>query len=134
MFKERLALVANVSPCVADLIYTALCIDGAAAQHPETQQRLHLIYMGEKGLLTDLRHLNAGRPSDRFDVFFNSLVIVMEQVTAADERRHTALYVAASAHLSEWISLKEIVKKTEELCPLGTLVPSISLVRLQFAP
>ena len=127
-FKERLANVAKVLPSVADMIYTELCLDNTKAAHPETQHRLRLIFLGEHDLLTDLRHLNAGRPTTKFDMFFEKLGMVVEQVTAADERRHNI------AHLSEWISLKELIKRAEEQCPPETPIPSPSLVRLQFAP
>jgi hypothetical protein len=50
------------------------------------------------------------------------------QVTAADERRHGV------AHLSEWLSLADMVEKVKERCPDGTDIPSKALVRLQFAP
>lgn len=128
MFKERLYNVAHVLPSVADLIYAELCVDGASSSHPETQQRLRLIFLGEKGLLADLRHLNAGRPSNKFDVFFEQLAIVVEQVTAADDRRHNV------SHLSEWISVRELIQRAVERCPPETPLPSPSLVRLHFAP
>ncbi|XP_033647591.1 uncharacterized protein LOC117307057 [Asterias rubens] len=128
VFKSKLANVAKVEPCVAEMIYTELCIDGKKALHPVTQHRLHLIFLGEHDLLADLRHLNTGRPSNKFDVFFEQLEKIVEQITAADERRHNI------AHLSEWISLKELIKRTSEQCPPGTLIPSTTLVRLQFAP
>ena len=52
----------------------------------------------------------------------------MEQITVADERRH------GMAHLSEFISLEELVNKTAKACPEGTEIPSKRLIRLQFAP
>jgi hypothetical protein len=91
-------------------------------------KRLRLIFLGEKDLLADLRHLNTGRPTNKFDTFFEKLDNVVEQVTAADDRRQNI------CHLSQWISLKELVKPAEEKCPAGTPIPSTSLVRLQFAP
>ena len=84
--------------------------------------------MGQQGLLSDLRHLNAGRPTGTYDAFFQKLEELVEDVTAADERRHNI------AHLSEWINLAEMIKKAAERCPEGTPIPSQSLVRLQFAP
>ena len=53
---------------------------------------------------------------------------IVEEVTAADDRRH------GEAHLSEFISLNEMIEKTKEVCPEGTAIPSSSLVRLQFVP
>ncbi|WAR27046.1 hypothetical protein MAR_012750 [Mya arenaria] len=128
VFKEKLANVVSIMPAVADLIYKELCIDRTAAIHPDTQERIRLIFMGEEGLLTDLRHLNLGRPSDYFDVFFGHLSDLVEEVTAADERRHN------TAHLSQWISLSDMIDMAAKRCPENTPIPSKSLVRLQFAP
>ena len=128
LFRERLQNLTHVMPSVADLIYKELTLDAATAAHPTTQERLRRIFLGEKGLLADLRHLNAGRPTGKYDAFFEQLANVVEDITAADERRHNI------AHLAEWLSLGELVRKTEEQCPPDTPVPSKSLVRLQFAP
>ena len=49
-------------------------------------------------------------------------------MSAADERRHNI------AHLSEFISLDEMIYKALQQCPDGTPIPSKSLVRLQFFP
>lgn len=128
LFRERLQHVTHVLPSVADFIYKELTLDASTAFHPTTMERLRLIFLGEKGLLADLRHLNTGRPTGRYDIFFEHLCSVVEEITAADERRHNI------AHLSEWLSLGELVEKTKEKCPAGTPIPSKSLVRLQFAP
>ena len=127
-FKQKLRNVTHVLPSVADMIYKELTLDASTANHPETQERLRLIFLGEKGLLADLRHLNTGKPTGTYDQFFEELAKLVEELTAADERRHNV------AHLSEWINLEEMIKKAAERCPEGTLVPSKSLVRLQFAP
>lgn len=50
------------------------------------------------------------------------------QVTAADDRRHGA------AHLSEWISIPDMIEKVKMRLPEGANVPSAALVRLQFMP
>lgn len=128
MFKERLQHVAKVLPSVADLIYKELSLDASAALHPDTQERLRLIFLGESDLLVDLRHVNPGRPSGHFDTFFKHLSAIVEDITAADERRHNI------AHMSEWISLSDLIEKAAEKCPEATPIPSKSLVRLQFAP
>lgn len=107
LFRERLQNVTHVLPSVADLIYKELTLDASTASHPSTMERLRLIFLGEKGLLSDLKHLNTGRPTGRYDIFFEHLCYVVEEITAADERRHNI------AHLSEWLSLGELVEKTE---------------------
>ena len=72
LFKDKLKNLACVQPGVADLIYKELALDESVAAHPETHQRLKLIFLEERGLLQDLRKLNVGRPTGTFDVFFVS--------------------------------------------------------------
>jgi hypothetical protein len=84
--------------------------------------------MGETGLLSDLRKLNAGRPTGSFDVFFEKLSGIIDEVTAADERRQNVSY------MSEWLSLNDLIDRAKCLCPPEAVIPSKALVRLQFAP
>lgn len=126
-FKEKIAYIANISPAVRDYIYRNLTMDASAANNPVLQDRLRLICLGYTGIVDDLRHLNKGRPQ-MFDLFFEKMEEVIEEVTAADERRHNI------AHISEWVSLRELIAQTRERLPSDVPVPSASLVRLQFAP
>jgi len=127
-FKQKLHNIASIRPSVVDFIYKELAMDATQVSHHETQERLNLISLGETGLVGDLRELNAGRPSDRFDIFFEKLIEVVESVTAVDDRRHGEM------HLSRWINIEELIAEAAESCPEGTLIPSKSLVRLQFTP
>jgi hypothetical protein len=127
-FKGKFANIAKISASAVEMIYKELALDASVAQHPETQQRLRLIFLGETGLLVDLRNLNSGRPTGHFDVFFEKLGEIVEAVSAADERRHNV------AHFSEWLSIRDLVTQAAEKCPEGTPIPSKSLVRLQFTP
>lgn len=126
-FKEKVNLITNISPAVRDFIYSHLTSDGSASSNPEMQERLRLISLGNTEIVDDLRHLNSGRPK-AFEPFFDKLEEVVEQVTAADERRHNI------AHLSQWFSVEELIKTTKAMLPEGTAIPSVSTVRLQFAP
>ena len=72
--------------------------------------------------------MNPGRPNHTFDKFFEVLEKMVEEISAADEQRHNI------AHLSEFISLDEMIDKAQQQCPDGTPVRSKSLVRLQFSP
>ena len=115
VFKRKLFAVTILAPgSLSDFIYKELTLDGAAAAHPITQERLRLISLGHTGLIADLRHLNPGRPSNTFDTFFEAMEGVVENITAADDRRH------GEAHLSEFISLDEMIRKTTNACPEGT--------------
>ena len=116
-FKAKLKNVAHVLPSVADLIYKELTLDASAAAYPETQERLRLIFLGESDLLADLRHLNPGRPNHTFDIFLEVLGRMVEEISAADERQQNI------AHLSEFISLDEMIDKAREQCPEGTPIP-----------
>ena len=60
-----------------------------------------MIFLEETGLLPDLRKLNPGRPSGQYDMFFEKLGELIEEYTAADDRRHNI------AHMSEILSLKD---------------------------
>lgn len=104
LFKEKLKNVASVLPSVANLIYQELALNFSAAEHPVTQERLRLIFLGQNDLIPDLRVLNPGRPNNNFDVFFETLSKEVEKITAADDRWH------GTAHLSEFISLEEMVE------------------------
>lgn len=128
LFKEKLKNVASVLPSVADMIYKELTLDASVAAHPVTEERMRLIFLGNTGLIRDLRSLNPGRPSGTFDTFFDALAEIVENVTIADDRRH------GLAHFSDFISLEEMIKKAQDSCPEGTNIPSKTLVRLQFAP
>ena len=126
-FKDRLDNIAHLAPSVVEFIYKELAMDSSASDNNTMQQRLKMIALGETGLIADLRALN-GRPGGAYDVFFEQLAEIVEEVTAADERRHN------TAHFSEWLSLKDLILKTTDRCPPETPVPSSSLVRLQFVP
>lgn len=127
-FKERVKNVANVQPALLDVLYKELTLDATTESHPDTKQRIRMILMGETGLLSDLRKLNPGRPSGMFDVFFEKLGGLIEEFTAADDRRHNV------AHMSQVLSLKDLIEQTKERCPEGTDIPSKALVHLQFTP
>jgi hypothetical protein len=69
--------------------------------------------MGETGLVADLRHLNKGRQGETYDFFFTKMAELVEEYTAADERRHNV------AHLSHYLSLGDLIVhvQTKERCP-----------------
>lgn len=91
-------------------------------------QRIQVALLGEPGIIVDLRTLNSGRPGDNFEEFFSKMEEAVNEVTAADDRRH------GTAHLSQWLSLEDLIEQVKSKCAEGTRVPSKALVRLQFAP
>ena len=104
-FNEKLANLAKLKPALVDFIYKELTLDASHVSHPETQQRFHLISLGETGLVADLWELNPGRPSDKSDIFFQKLGEVVETITAVDHRRN------GEEHLSRWVSLDELIQR-----------------------
>ncbi|XP_062616566.1 uncharacterized protein LOC134278262 [Saccostrea cucullata] len=127
-FKEKINNITTLSPSVVEYIYKELAFDGSQTTNPIMQERLRLISLGHTDLIADLRHTNPGRPNTKFDVFFEKLQDALEDITAADDRRH------GNAHLSEFISVSDMIQRAASTCPPGTPVPSASLVKLQFAP
>ena len=100
-----------VKPSLIDLIYKELTLDSSSETHSDMQQRLRLIFQGETGLIPDLRHISPGRPTGMYDTFFSTLEEVIEEYTAADDRRHN------EAHMSQILSLKDLISQTKEKCP-----------------
>ena len=69
LFKQKLSSLVKVSPSVNEFIYKELALDGTAAAHPVTEERLRLISLGHSGLVTDLRFLNPGKLNNKYDIF-----------------------------------------------------------------
>ena len=79
--------------------------------------------------MTDLRHPNPGRPGNKYDVFFIHMeALIEESLVAADDRHH------GTSHMSQWVSIKDLIKKTSVRCPENTPIPSKDFLRLQFIP
>ena len=87
-FKRRYNTLAGISPSVSEAIYQEMAVDTSVHSNPVVMERLHLILLVETGLVPDMITFNPGRPSTTYDVFFEKLDGVIEQLTAADERRH----------------------------------------------
>ena len=129
VFKTRVNNIARIQPSLLEVIYQELALDSSVTNHPTTSQRIRAMFLGAEGLIADLRHLNPGRPGNNFDPFFEQMKnLIEESLVAADDRRHGA------SHMSQWLSLKDLIKKTVEKCPDDTPIPSKDLVRLQFMP
>ena len=79
-------------------------------------------------LVTDLHHLNKDRHGDTFTIFFRELEAIVEQLTAADNRRH------GIAHTSEFFSFRDLIEKATARIPEGLPIPSVSTVIHSFAP
>lgn len=58
------------------------------------------IDMEDPDIILDLRKLNKGKPGNTFQVFFDELQKIVNDITAADERRHN------TAHMSQHLSIR----------------------------
>ena len=99
-FKKKVTNVAGIQKSLLDVIYKELSLDASVTSHPDTAARIHAMFLGEEGLVADLRSLNPGRPGGTFEVFFQHMEVYLESVTAPDDRRH-----GRSAQMSQWLSL-----------------------------
>ena len=61
-------------------------------------------------------------------MFFDKLSEKIEEITAADDRRHNI------EHLSKYVSVKNLIKEVENELPADTPIPSESTVLLSFVP
>lgn len=127
-FKRKVANVARVTPSIVETIYQEISHDSSAPSNPLMNQCIQVALLGESGIIVDLRTLNSGRPGDNFEEFFSKMEEAVNEVTPADDRRH------GTAHLSQWLSLEDLIEQVKSKCAEGTRVPSKALVRLQFAP
>ena len=127
-FKRRVSNIARFTPSILEAIYQEISLDSSVPSNPLMNQRIQVALQGEPGIIVDLRTLNSGRPGDNFEDFFSKMEEAVNEVTAADDRRH------GTAHLSHWLSLEDLIEQVKSKCPEGTRVPSKALVRLQFAP
>ena len=111
-------------------IYQSLTGDSSAEiTNSEIDKRVQLaLDTNDPDLIVDLRHLNSGRPGDTFQVFFDELAKYVEEITAADERRHGV------AHMSEFLSLRDMIERVSERVPHNTPISFPSTVKYAFCP
>ena len=111
------------------MIYQELALNSLTVSHPDTVQRICAMFLGAERLVVDLRHLNPGAPENKYDVFFTHMeALIEESLVTSDDRRQDA------SHLSQWVSIKDLIKKTSARCPEDTHISSTDLVRFQFIP
>ena len=119
----------NIPDYVLRHIYRRLLLDASADQNPALHERMKLAIASDNyEMIVDLRHLNQGRPGDTFKEFFSVLNGITDEWVAADERRHGV------AHMSQFISVPDLIEQVKKKLPPDTPVPSIATVELAFAP
>ena len=98
-------------------------------QHPVKSIRVQLATESEDAdLVIDLHHLNKRRPGDTSDVFFTELAYMVDQITTADDRRHGV------SHMSEFLSIRDLINQVKEKIPEGSPISSVSTVIHSFTP
>lgn len=86
-FAKRYSTVADIPKHIFRSIYAEHTLDASADQNPSMDDRVRqALFSNNPEMITDLRHLNKGRPNDTFNVFFEQLEKVVEEMTSADER------------------------------------------------
>lgn len=119
----------HIPPHILRSIYTTLTNDASAEQDKEIDERVRLAVLGlDPDLVVDLRHLNKGRPGDTFEAFFGALETEVEDLVAADERRHNI------EHISKYISVRDLIEQVRSKLPEGIPIPSESTVLFAFVP
>lgn len=119
----------TLSPAILRSIYSYFSLDASADQNKTMDERIRQAILSEDAdLVTDLRHLNTGRPNDTFKVFFEKLSRKVEEITAVDDRRHNI------EHLSHFISIKDLIKQVKDDLPADTPIPSEITVLFSFVP
>ena len=72
----------------------------------------------DPNLVVDLLHLNKGRTSETFKVFFDTMETKIDEISVADEHRHGV------THLSNFVSLRDLIEQITKDCPTATPFPS----------
>ena len=82
----------------------------------------------DPNLVVNPRHLNKCRPGDTFKVFLDTMETKIDEISVADERMHGV------AHLSNLISLRDLIEQITKDYPTGTPIPSETTVLFAFTP
>ena len=118
----------NQNPKAHRNIYSELTSDASTDQNPDIDERARQANLAEDPeFITLLRVLNKGRPNYTFSMFFQKLEEKVEAMTAADEK-------ASWAHLSTFLSIRDLIDQVTFECPEGTPIPSEATVLFAFVP
>ena len=127
-FYSKYGQLTGMTPAVMRAVYLELTGDATTRGSAEVDRRMQLYILGELPQISvDLRHMNSGRP-EVYDAFYNVAAGVLQDWMAEDDRRHGV------AHLSQFISIRDLHKSIVSKCPPGTSIPSEEWLRLQFLP
>lgn len=119
--------------CVLIIIMALIQLGDSSASSNTHEEEIDMrlreaILMEDPDILVDLRELNTNG-SDQYSVFWKHCESFLQECTTVHERRHdNATYLARA------ISVRDLVEQVSKICPLGTPIPSLQWVRLQFYP
>lgn len=126
---KRYSTLCDIPKHIFRSIYAELAPDASSDQSPSMDNRVRqALFSNDPEMITDLRHLNKGRPNDTFNVFYEQLEKVVDEMTATDERRHNV------AHFSKFISIPDLINQVTNKCLESTPIPSESSVLFAFVP
>ena len=132
-FEKDLALVkADLKPHQVRFVYrhlTGNCFNEIDSSKIDSRVNL-AIETEDPDLVFHLRHLKKGKPGGMFDVFFDHLQKMLEEVTVAHDRRHGITLMA------EYLSVQDLIERVKEKLLAGSnvAIPSELTVIYTFAP
>ena len=98
-------------------------------QNKEIDECMRQAMIGEDPkLVVNFRQLNKGRPGDTFKVLLDTMETKIDEIFAAEEHRHWV------AHLSNFISLRDLIEAITKDCPARTPIPSETTILFVFTP
>jgi hypothetical protein len=120
----------SVPKYVLRSIYSEMTLDASVSDsNPAVDERLKLaVLTDDPDLVIDLRHDNSGAPGNSFQPFFDALKAKVEDLTAADERRH------GIEHMAKYVSVRDLMEDVKRDLPPDAKIPSESTVLFSFAP
>ena len=78
----------------------------------------HILQLQDLDILSDLRHLNEGRP-EKYQMFWEYYKNFIEECSAVDEHHR-----GETTHLACVMSVRDLVDKVASMCPDGTPISS----------
>ena len=122
-FFSKYGQISGLSPATVRAAYFELTGNAATSSNPEMDRRVQLYLLGElPEIQVDLRRLNSCPEA------YGEVSKVLQDWQAEDSRR------CGVAHLSKFISLRDLHTTVSSRFPTSTLIPSIEWLRLQFLP
>ena len=124
VFEKFGQVTPNVKKSVLRHFYRDLTADqsgSSSLSEQEVDERLCALFeLEEPDLIYDLRAQNSGRPSDRFQIFWQKAKDFLEEDvgTAVDDRRHLQV-----VHLAKAISVHDFRQQVKQRCPPEVSIP-----------